>query len=220
VDLIHILSTFNGQPPDEFQVLPSPITSLTFVSPNVSAESAGRIAYLYNHYGINTITSNEQAGALAVAIWALEYDGPNLYQSDGVTPITFTPADFGSASNFPFQIVDLVPGSSDTTLIKLETDAANFINESGNVGTSSPPHNETATFLDPTLGGTKNPPLTGDQGMIAPGSFNFALTSKATPSINTSQQPASAVVGSSIADKATVSGLVNASSSDTVTFNL
>lgn len=40
------------------------------------------------------------------------------------------------------------------------------------------------------------------------------------PSINTTQQPASATVGSSIADKATVTGLVNASSSDTVTFNL
>jgi hypothetical protein len=41
-----------------------------------------------------------------------------------------------------------------------------------------------------------------------------------TPAINTSQQPASATVGSSIADTATVTGLVNASSSDTVTFDL
>ena len=41
-----------------------------------------------------------------------------------------------------------------------------------------------------------------------------------TPAINTSQQPASAIVGSSIADKATVTGLVNASSGDTVTFSL
>ena len=42
----------------------------------------------------------------------------------------------------------------------------------------------------------------------------------ATPAINTSQQPASAVVGSSIADKATVTGLVSPLSTDTVTFNL
>ena len=42
----------------------------------------------------------------------------------------------------------------------------------------------------------------------------------ATPTINTSQQPASASVGSSIADQATVTGLVSPSSSDTVTFNL
>ena len=41
-----------------------------------------------------------------------------------------------------------------------------------------------------------------------------------TPAISTSQQPATAVVGSSIADKATVTGLVDASSGDTVTFTL
>ena len=57
-------------------------------------------------------------------------------------------------------------------------------------------------------------------------SNNAAVTSGATAepvnidTINTSQQPASAIVGSSIADKATVTGLVSPSSSDTVTFNL
>jgi YVTN family beta-propeller protein len=44
--------------------------------------------------------------------------------------------------------------------------------------------------------------------------------SKTSPAISTSQQPASATVGNSIADKATVSGLYSPSSSDTVTFNL
>jgi hypothetical protein len=47
--------------------------------------------------------------------------------------------------------------------------------------------------------------------------YPFAISA---PSITTSQQPASATVGSSIADKATVTGLVNPSSSDTVTFKL
>ena len=41
-----------------------------------------------------------------------------------------------------------------------------------------------------------------------------------TPGISTSQQPAAASLDSSIADKATVTGLVSPSSSDTVTFNL
>ena len=45
-------------------------------------------------------------------------------------------------------------------------------------------------------------------------------SSKATPSISTSQEPPSATVGNSIADKATVTGLVSPSGSDTVTFNL
>ncbi len=55
---------------------------------------------------------------------------------------------------------------------------------------------------------------------------NAAVTSGATAetvnvdTINTSQQPASATVGSSIADTATVTGLVGPSSGDTVTFNL
>ncbi len=40
------------------------------------------------------------------------------------------------------------------------------------------------------------------------------------PAITSNQQPATATVGSSIADQATVTGLVNASSGDTVTFNL
>src|SRR5208282_340836 len=39
-------------------------------------------------------------------------------------------------------------------------------------------------------------------------------------SINTSQTPTSATVGSSVSDTATVTGLVNANSSDTVTFKL
>jgi len=43
---------------------------------------------------------------------------------------------------------------------------------------------------------------------------------KASPEITTSQQPTSATLGSSIADKATVTGFVSPSASDAVTFNL
>ncbi len=41
-----------------------------------------------------------------------------------------------------------------------------------------------------------------------------------SPSINTTQQPATATVGTAIADQATVTGLYSPSSTDTVTFNL
>ena len=59
--------------------------------------------------------------------------------------------------------------------------------------------------------------------MLSTDLFNFAnvpAVTPATPTITTSQTPASASVGSSIADKATVTGLVSPSSSDTVTFKL
>ena len=46
------------------------------------------------------------------------------------------------------------------------------------------------------------------------------VLSPATPSISTKQQPATATVGASVADQATVTGLVNPSANDTVTFNL
>ncbi len=53
----------------------------------------------------------------------------------------------------------------------------------------------------------------GDNNRITPSSM-------ASPAITTSQQPANAFVGESIADTATVTGLVSPSSNDTVTFNL
>jgi hypothetical protein len=58
---------------------------------------------------------------------------------------------------------------------------------------------------------------------VAGGLVTFGLAGAAdasSPSMTTSQQPTSATVGTSIADKATVSGLVNPSAADSVTFNL
>ena len=52
--------------------------------------------------------------------------------------------------------------------------------------------------------------------MIAAESFNFGNGD----TITTSEQPASTTIGSSIADEATVTGLVSPSGSETVTFNL
>jgi hypothetical protein len=81
-------------------------------------------------------------------------------------------------------------------------------------------------------------PNSNSTGALAPGSYAFQATynggsyyaaslagaceaftvNKATPSIGTTQQPASASVGSQVADKATVSG--GSSPTGTVTFNL
>src|SRR5262249_39801386 len=63
----------------------------------------------------------------------------------------------------------------------------------------------------------------GDNNNKAASSGTTAKPETITPNtanINTTQQPASATVGSSIADTATVTGLVDAQSGDTVTFNL
>ena len=59
------------------------------------------------------------------------------------------------------------------------------------------------------IAGTQVPGNAGYQDLLAPGTLNFANVAKATPTINTSQQPASATVGTSIADKATVTGWYN-----------
>src|SRR5207248_1467845 len=69
-----------------------------------------------------------------------------------------------------------------------------------------------AIELDATSG------LNGFQDLLAPGSLNFSNVPKASPAINTSQLPTSATVGTSISDKATVTGGFNPTG--TVTFNL
>ena len=60
--------------------------------------------------------------------------------------------------------------------------------------------------------------------LVAGGFVTFGLAGAAyasvPPSITTTQLPASATVGTSVADKATVMGLVDPSAGDTVTFNL
>jgi hypothetical protein len=57
-----------------------------------------------------------------------------------------------------------------------------------------------------------------DAGTSDNATFTFAP--QARPQISTTAQPKFAAVGSSIADKATVTGLVNPSGTDTITFNL
>jgi hypothetical protein len=62
--------------------------------------------------------------------------------------------------------------------------------------------------------------VTGDDSTGTPSVTISYTVPLATPSISTTQQPASATVGTSIADQATVTGLADPSAADTVTFNL
>jgi hypothetical protein len=94
------------------------------------------------------------------------------------------------------------------------TETAAILSRAGFYVNDATGKSERATFLDARIGG----PTAGRQGMIATGSLDFGNTPIATPSINTTQQPASATVGSSVADKATVSGGSNPTG--TVTFKL
>jgi hypothetical protein len=105
----------------------------------------------------------------------------------------------------------------------------NFTATSGNVFQTSGGDLSYGTYLA-THGGSfqfSNLNLTG-QLINTAGNVQFVSGSKipcfipfgTTPTITTCQQPATATVGSSIADRATVTGLVNPSSGDTVTFNL
>ena len=82
-----------------FQVTPQPITTLSNNGCTISSAAAGRIAYLYNHYGNSSLTGDQAAG-LQLAIWELLYDGgstPNF--SAGNFQVT---SPYGSTSQTDF----------------------------------------------------------------------------------------------------------------------
>ena len=73
------LSSLSINGGESFRVIPTDITSLTNGANGiVPASAAGRIAYLYNHFG-NTALTNITGPALQVAIWELIYDTPGDY---------------------------------------------------------------------------------------------------------------------------------------------
>src|SRR5206468_1532882 len=73
LDDLHSL-TFNGG--EMFPVTPEPVTALSNNGSTIPADRAGRIAFLYNHFGTSSVT-NIQGAALQFAIWELLYDtGP------------------------------------------------------------------------------------------------------------------------------------------------
>ncbi len=121
-----------------------------------------------------------------------------------------------SGDTVTFNLYSSATEQDSSTLLFSSTQPLNFNGVTGTA--SSPGYTATATSTDywvATFNGDSN------NSPVSSGATSEPVTiTPNTPAINTSQQPASAVVGSSVADTATVTGLVNASSGDTVTFTL
>ncbi len=186
-----------------YTVQPSTNSNTTTLGSTDSTYSVnlGEMGYLYNTYGTSppigqTFTSTQSAG-LQLALWSLEY---NQMPSSGAMTLATT-----DTAATPF-----VVSMSATDPIVLAANAY--------LATAYSEFSEDAYFLNLNTT-TENQYAANDgQGMLCTDTLNFSNTGLALPSINTSQQPASATVGTSIADQATVSGGNNPTG--TVTFNL
>jgi hypothetical protein len=220
----------------------SPTGTVTF---NLYSNSTGTGTPLFTDAneplvgGVAT-SSGYIAAATATDYWVATYNGDSNNSSvtsgTALEPVTITPAT--PAINTTQQPASAIVGSSIADKATVTggyspTGTVTFNLYSNSTGTGTP------LFTD------ANEPLSGgvatSSGYIATAtatdywvatyngdSNNSSVTSgtalepvsitPATPAINTSQQPATAIVGSSIADKATVSGGYNPSG--TVTFNL
>ena len=129
-----------------------------------------------------------------MAIWALEYN-----QSGTLN-------DNDADSSLPFAVNDALTGADVVAAADAYLAAASDQSEDAYFFNMPSPSN-----------GSGN-----GQGMLGTDLLNFAESAQiqSVPEISTTATPTAASVGSSIADTATVTGLVNPSTSDTVTFNL
>jgi len=155
----------------------------------------GEIGYLYNTYG-TTAQASVNASALQLAFWALEY---NQMPTSG--PMTL------QSPNSPFQV-------NMSATDPIVTAANSYLSEAYAAERNG--NSQDAYFLNLNTTAEQEPDANLGQGMFSTDLLNF--TNTAIPAINTSQQPATAAVGTSIADTATVSGGDNPTG--TVTFNL
>jgi carboxypeptidase family protein len=147
---------------------------------NVKTANAGKIAYLYDTYGSPNTLSSVDAAALQVAIWSLEYNqNPFLFDSTTQT--------IPARNNFFLTGADTSFPNSVANYSAVVSQATTYLNDGAG-------HSAQALFLA-LLG----PPTSGGEQafIVPPVSYNFSDVPKATPSINTTQQPASATVGSS-----------------------
>jgi hypothetical protein len=159
--------------------------------PFVSNANDAAMAYIYEHDGMQDLSNNpDQAAAVAIAMMDLVLDSQPL-----LTPDSSGGWKSGSGA---FDISKIDP--SIIALVNTYLAAAQNATTSG-------------AWLDATPAGTD---LGRGQSLILPG--EQTIVNPANPIISTTQQPASATVGSSIADQATVSGGFNPTG--TVTFNL
>jgi hypothetical protein len=152
-DLDHL--SFGGG--EKFQVDFDPITDASNGTTTIPADRAGRIAFLYNHFG-NASLNDIQAPALQLAIWELLYDtGPTANFSTG-----------------NFQVVGPVPPFTDqATLSQVLAQATAYFNKSAG-------KSEAVILLNATPFQAPGQ-TTGAQSMIATGSYNFANKPTPTP---------------------------------------
>lgn len=178
---------------NSFQVLRSPGNP-------VLGQYAGRIGYLYNHYGTQTL-SRTDAVALQLAIWKLIYDSGSAIDNGTVAAADFNGASSNVTNNF-YVLSNAAPTTSGDMSADLASAAA-FINES--LG-----KNEPVEYLDANNGQSPNPDGTaGTQSILATGSLNFANIAKASPTINTTPNTTSVTLGTStvtLKDTAVLSG--------------
>ena len=152
LDGLALLSATGGE---SFRVIPSNIDTLTNGrSATISTEAAGRISFLYNHFGNSSLT-NIQGPALQLAIWELIYDqSPDLSFSTG-----------------NFQTSGPVDANDQTLFDAVIQQANSYLSLSQGKF-------ENATFLDArTPASTENPEFS--QSVIASGSLDFL--NKPTP---------------------------------------
>jgi uncharacterized repeat protein (TIGR01451 family) len=190
-------SGMDAPPPTNTNIYPvAPTLSPTLSSAQNTGgttSAAQRISYLYNNFGTIDISSLTGINP-----------GTGLQQGTSAQAVGLQVAiwELEYGNTFTGLTVDSQAGNTSGSVVAQEqmdvdTWTSYYVNLSLN-------NSYKATFLQ--ANGTSTQVGGGDQGMLA------------VPMITTNQQPASATVGSSIADKATVLGGVNPTG--TVTFNL
>jgi hypothetical protein len=199
-------------------------------------EAGGYDVVLNGHdYLVNPLLSNAQDASLSSntnqVACSLGFDGQYI---DFGLELGNGPVQNGGSVQYG--IAPFTVAASATSGLPVTFQAAGGACSVGDVQTATPQTtaqgtNITGTSAQVTLTGTGTCKITasqpGDQGSggfyqaAAPVTQSFTVTpgtATATPTINTTQQPGSATVGSSIADQATVTG--GDSPTGTVTFNL
>ena len=162
--------------------------------------NAGQIAYLFNHYGTLDIGGPNDNGAAASIAKAANLPVDATAEAAGLQ-VAIWELEYGTN----LASISALSPTTAAEVAAINSYVTFYLGQAAN-------KSETATFLE-----VNGSPLQGgEQGMIATGSLNFGNIYQ--PMISTGQQPASAVVGASISDTATLSGLV--SPTGTVTFTL
>jgi hypothetical protein len=109
-----------------------PVVESTLPPPPADPASAGRIGYLFNHYGTQDLSQDDAVG-LQLAIWRLEY-GANFDNVAAIAPFT-TPEQLAAAqARADFFLADSVGKNEPVTFLNL---AAATPNAQGMIGGSS-----------------------------------------------------------------------------------